>query len=150
MKLETVVVGYDGSPNAREAIERAIDLTAIHGVVHVVTAVDPAEVKEMVRVRARLPEELRNDFDPVERPSTILHEAMAALGAAGVAHEGHLVEDDPATAILEVAAKVDAEIIVVGSRGLRHGTRFLRGSVSSRICTHAHTSFLVVHHEPST
>ncbi len=47
----------------------------------------------------------------------------------------------PARAILDVAA----DLIIVGSRGLAHGTRFLRGSVSSRIANHAQTSFLVIH-----
>jgi nucleotide-binding universal stress UspA family protein len=149
MKVHSVVVGYDGSANAREALQRAIELAAFDGVVHVVTAVAPAEVREMARVRAGLPEELQTDFDPVERPHALLSEAGSLLASAGVAHEPHLVEDDPASAILDVSERVGAEIIVVGSRGLRHGTRFLRGSVSSRIATHARTSFLVVHHPES-
>jgi nucleotide-binding universal stress UspA family protein len=146
MKVHSVVVGYDGSRNAREALDRAVDLAAFDGVVHVVTAVAPSEVREMARIRAGLPDELQTDFDPVERPHSLLSEAGSVLAAAGVAHEAHLVEDDPATAILDVADRVQAEIIVVGSRGLRHGTRFLRGSVSTRIASHARTSFLVVHH----
>jgi nucleotide-binding universal stress UspA family protein len=46
---------------------------------------------------------------------------------------------------LQVAEDVDADLIVVGSRGLGRGTRFLRGSVSTRVAGHAKTSFLVIH-----
>ena len=61
--------------------------------------------------------------------------------------QGHLIEGHPAEVLLDLADETGADLIVVGSRGIRHGTRFLRGSVSSRVASHATTSFLVVHHD---
>ena len=46
--------------------------------------------------------------------------------------------------MLDVADDVRATMIVVGSRGLGRGTRFIRRSVSSRIANHAKTSFMVI------
>ena len=63
----------------------------------------------------------------------------------GVKAVGHLVEDDPASAILDTADDVEADLVVVGSRGLGRATRFLRGSVSSKVASHAKRSVLVVH-----
>ena len=59
-------------------------------------------------------------------------------------HEGHLVEDDAASALLALADDTDADLIVVGSRGLGRAARFLRGSVSSRIANHADRSVMIV------
>ena len=56
-----------------------------------------------------------------------------------------VIDDDPASAILDVAEKVEADLIVVGSRGLGRASRFVRGSVSAKVANHAHTSFLVLH-----
>ena len=67
------------------------------------------------------------------------------LDERGVNHKGHFVDEDPASAILDVADKVDADLIVVGSRGLGRASRLVRGSVSSKIANHAQRSFLVVH-----
>ena len=71
--------------------------------------------------------------------------AEALVRAGGRKAVSHFVEDHPAVAILDVADEVGAEMIIVGSRGLGRTTRFLRGSVSSRVASHAKTSFMVIH-----
>jgi hypothetical protein len=45
---------------------------------------------------------------------------------------------------IEAAEELDAELIVVGSRGLTGLERFLLGSVSSKLAQHAPTSLMVV------
>ena len=72
------------------------------------------------------------------------------LEAAGVGTKGHFVEDHPAAAILEVANEIGADLIIVGSRGLGRATRFLRGSVSTRVADHAETSFMVIQDDDHT
>ena len=74
-----------------------------------------------------------------------MQDAEKYLTRRGVDHKGHFVDDNPASAMLDVADDVGATMIVVGSRGLGRGTRFIRGSVSSRIANHAKTSFMVIH-----
>jgi nucleotide-binding universal stress UspA family protein len=53
-------------------------------------------------------------------------------------------EGDPADVIIQVAEEKDAELIVVGSRGLTGLQRFLLGSVSSKLSQLAPTSLMVV------
>lgn len=145
MQVKTSVVGYDGSENAQRALEAATDLAADDGVVHVVTAYhqpSAAELKELVRT---LPDEYIKDLDTVAHPRGLLRDAKDFLKARDVDVVGHFVEDKPAAAILDVADEVDADLIIVGSRGLGLGARFVRGSVSSRVANHAQRSFLVVH-----
>jgi nucleotide-binding universal stress UspA family protein len=147
MKAHCVVVGYDGSANARRAVEAAIDLVAADGTVHVVTAHEPSDPREATRATASLPAEFSGTIDALATPTTYLHDAERLLEESGVRHQSHLIEGDPAAAILDHAEAAGADLIVVGSRGIRHGARFLRGSVSTRIATHARPSFLVVHHD---
>lgn len=141
----TIVVGFDGSANATDALHHAARLCAPDGTVHVVTAYRRPSDSEVMQVIESLPEQYRQDYDPLSGPEEQLADALAVLAAAGVDHEGHLVEDDAASAILALADDAEAELIVVGSRGLGRTARFLRGSVSTKVAHHATTTFLVVH-----
>lgn len=143
--LDTVVVGYDGSGDARRAVEAAADLTAAGGTVHVVVAYKPLSSAETAHLWHELPEEFKSTFDPLVAPRNHLADAEALVTARGVAVTGHVVDDQPATAILETADAVDADLVVVGSRGLGRAARFLRGSVSTRVAGNSHRNVLIVH-----
>jgi nucleotide-binding universal stress UspA family protein len=147
MRSRTVVVGYDGSSDARRALDAAMDHVDDAGIVHVVTAFDPPVRAELNRVLAALPEEFRNSASLEETPRGYLRDAELRLERAGVRHEGHFVDGHPAAAILDVADDVDADLIVVGTRGLGRIDRFLRGSVSARVANHARTSLMMIHQE---
>lgn len=146
MRTRTIVVGYDGSEMAGLALDAAARLAGEDSVVHIVTAAEPFDDRTQ-RDLAAVPEEFRLNFDPSAQAETLLAEAAKRVGAHGVHTETHLVVGDPAGAILDTAAKTDADLVVVGSRGVGRMTRFLRGSVSSRVMTHAPHSVLVVHEE---
>jgi nucleotide-binding universal stress UspA family protein len=147
MKAHTVVIGYDGSADARRALDAAMEHVADDGIVHVVTAFDPPSRSEINRVMAVLPPEFRNSASLEETPRGYLHDAELRLEHAGIRHEGHFVDGHPAAAILDVADAVRADLIVIGTRGLGRIDRFLRGSVSARIANHARTSLMMIHHE---
>lgn len=145
LERTTIVVGYDGSANAREAVLAAADVVADGGTVHVVTAYRPPSVGEVELLWRELPAEFRASFDPLAVPESQRDEAVALLERRGAHAVGHLIDRDPASAILDVADEVDADLVIVGSRGLGRGTRFLRGSVSSKVASHSTRSFLVIH-----
>ncbi len=146
MKAHTIVVGYDGSDDARRALEVAIEHVADDGVIHVVTAFDHHQREELARAAQRLPEEFRHlDLDAT--PRGYLAVAERVLDEHGVTHVGHFMDEHPAAAILDIADEVDADLIVLGTRGLGRIERFVRGSVSSRVANHARTSLMLVHHD---
>lgn len=147
MHFDTIVVGFDGSSNARVALEAAIGLANAGTTMHVVTAYDPLAAHEINRVIAMVPDEFKTGFDPLATPRGHLRDAEALVRERGIDCKGHFVEDKPSAAILDTAEAVGADLIVVGSRGLGRATRFVRGSVSSRIAAHAPRSFLVVHED---
>lgn len=145
MKLHTIVVGFDGSPTALEALDAATQLIAPEGTIHVVVAFHLPSASDTAQVLSELPAEFRDNYNPLEQPEAEMQRAVLHLQRCNVAYEEHLVNENPAAAILDVADSVDAELIVVGSRGMSRSTRFLRGSVSTRVASHSARSFMVIH-----
>lgn len=143
--LQTVVVGFDASPDAVKALEAAADLTAEDGVVHVVVAYRPLSADETAYLWHELPQEFRSTFDPQFEPHERAGKAAGILASLGVKHETHELNGKAANAILETAEREDADLIVVGSRGLGRAARFFLGSVSTRVVTNADRSVLIVH-----
>ena len=147
MKVQTTVVGYDGSDNAQLALSAAVDLLADDGTIHIVTAYGTQSEREYAQIMEVIPDEYRSGFDMLAGPRGRLNDAERKLRSQGVDHKAHFVNDKPAAAILDVADDVGADMIVVGSRGLGRGSRFIRGSVSTRIANHARKSFMVIHED---
>lgn len=147
VKVETIAVGYDGSSNAHLALEAAADMAGANGVVHVICAYTMPSSSQISQIEASMPGEFRAGFDWLATPRSLLADAEAFLEARGIDHKGHFVQDGAANAILDTAEAIDADMIIVGSRGLTRGTRFLRGSVSSRIAGHAKRSFMIIHED---
>lgn len=145
MSYNKVVVGYDGSSDADRAVDAAADQVGPDGTVHVVTAFHGESNVQLVRHLEQLPDEFRYVYDPAAAESERQRPVLALLRDRGLRCEGHIVDDDPAAAIIEVAQREGADLVVVGSRGLGGVRRFLRGSVSARVAAHAPMSVLIIH-----
>ncbi|MCA1837392.1 MAG: universal stress protein [Actinobacteria bacterium] len=64
--------------------------------------------------------------------------------AGGVSAQAHLSEGVPAAEIVALGEDIDADLIVVGNRGLGGVRRALMGSVSEAMTRHGHGPVLVV------
>lgn len=138
---DAIVVGTDGSDTARQAVAEAVRLAkALGAEVHVVTA--------FVARRAKIvgaPEGAAQFWGPLTNDvaRSTIDEAAASIRAAGVKVAPHMVQKDPADALLEVAREVDADMIVVGSQGMA-GARRLLGSVPNKVSHEAQCNVLIV------
>ncbi|HWF49982.1 MAG TPA: universal stress protein, partial [Solirubrobacteraceae bacterium] len=70
-------------------------------------------------------------------------EAAAAVRVNGIDAKTHMVTGDPADALLEIAGQEQANLIVVGNRGMHGMTRVL-GSVPNKVSHRAPCSVLIV------
>jgi nucleotide-binding universal stress UspA family protein len=138
---KTIVVGTDGSATARAAVVHAAALANLTGAsLHIVCA-------QQVPALAGSPEFISSGFDAnaatAEATATALREAVADARAAGVAAEQHDPCGPPATCLVDTATALDADLVVVGSRGM-HGTRRLLGSIPNKVTHSAPCHVLVV------
>jgi nucleotide-binding universal stress UspA family protein len=137
--VESIVVGTDGSPGAEAAVERAAEVARGTGArVHLVTAYpDIPSYRERIGSSAK-----REPIDLQQVADSVLARAAGTL--SGIEVETHSREGDPAQVIADVANEQDADLIVVGDRGLTGLERFLLGSVSSKLSHHAPCSVMIV------
>ena len=143
----TIVVGTDGSGHALDAVRRAGQLARLSGsaTVHVVHAIAP---QSDYTVRAVEGED--GIVSRVSAPAGAdqkVAAAVAELDAHDVASRSHVATGRPSGVILDVVDDVDADLIVVGARGLGPVGRFVRGSVSTRVAQHAPCDVLIVEHD---
>lgn len=82
----------------------------------------------------------------LERSSRILEEGVTLARHTGFAAEGRLERTSaaPWRAILDVAEELDAQLIVVGARGLSTVESVMLGGVSNAVMHHARRPVLVV------
>ncbi len=139
---EAIVVGTDGSETAKEAVNEAIRIgKALDAELHLVSAYKPlrgAHVSGAPAGAAQVWQPL-----PHSRVEAVLEEAEAAVRLSGIKVQTHVSEDEPADALLAVASEVDADMIVVGNRGMQ-GARRVLGSVPNKIAHHADCNVLIV------
>jgi nucleotide-binding universal stress UspA family protein len=135
--MKTIVVGYDETEPARRALDRAAELTAALGSQLIVTSVAPVLVgsREMGAV---------DPTDPPEQHQAELETAKAFLGGRGIEGKYEMTVGDPATAIVELADRVEADLIIVGTRQPSLISSLLGLSVSGAVKRKAHCDVLTV------
>jgi nucleotide-binding universal stress UspA family protein len=143
--FDSIVVGTDGSDTAKEAVRQAVELAKSVGAeLLLVSAYQPVSGLSVSPERARVAEDAQWMVSARDDVASLLSEAAAAAEAAGVAVQTFPRQGDPADAILDVAEERDADLIVVGNKGMTGAKRFLLGSVPNRVSHHAPCSVLII------
>lgn len=138
-----IVVGTDGSPSAFAAVKAAADLARQYGAeLHLVTAFRPMSSLMTSPEFAMLSATALDNVDPTEGAREITSKTASALTGVDV-HE-HQVGASAADALCDLAVNLDADLIVVGSKGMT-GARRILGSVPNSVAHNAECSVLIVH-----
>jgi nucleotide-binding universal stress UspA family protein len=142
----SIVVGTDGSDTAKEAVRQAAELAKSLGAnVLLVSAYEPVPESRLRQERNEVPTDVSWMVNPREDVQAVLDEEAERLKATGVAVvETYAREGDPADAILDVAEEKDADLIVVGNKGMTGARRFLLGSVPNKVSHHAPCNVMIV------
>ncbi len=140
-----IVVGTDGSETAAEAVRQAVDLAKIAGAqLHIVSAYAPVPERRVKGEQSAAPADVQHEIGPREDVNLVLDAAAAEARKEGIEVQTHPVEADPADAILNTAEKVNADLIVVGNKGMTGARRYLLGSVPNNVSHHAPCSVIIV------
>ncbi|ERT56492.1 universal stress protein [Megasphaera vaginalis (ex Srinivasan et al. 2021)] len=145
-QYKNIIVPTDGSENSRRALEHAVTIASVLGAT--ITLVYVANIVSVI-----------SNFDQIPNASGYVTEQVAL----DMEEEGKNVLDDcakairqnievktvfevgsPGPAILSVAKKYNADLIVMGSRGLGPLKGLFMGSVSSFVVTHSLCPAMIV------
>ena len=143
---KAIVVGTDGSDTAERAVREAADLArAFSAPLHVVSAyrtTAPVASMAMAEVggAGMFGDWLYDQRSQVEDQLDVVGHQ---LRDAGVQATIHAVAGSPVEAILKVAEETDADLIVVGNKGM-NGARRVLGSVPNSVAHKAACTVLVV------
>ena len=140
-----IVVGTDGSDTAKEAVRQAIDLARQVGAsMAVVSAYEPVPQTRLREERQQVPPDLEHTVTPREDVDATLAEAAKEIEASGVEVETFARQGDPADAIIDVGEETNADLIIVGNKGMTGAKRFLLGSVPNKVSHHAPCSVMII------
>src|SRR5919198_4059624 len=141
----SIVVGTDGSETAKEAVRQATELAkSLGAALYVVSAYEPVPESRLRSERQDAPDDLQWSINPREDVEATLNTAADQIKEDGVNVEVFPREGDPADAILDVAEEQNADLIVVGNKGMTGAKRFLLGSVPNKISHHAPCSVMII------
>jgi nucleotide-binding universal stress UspA family protein len=143
--FSSIVVGTDGSDTAKEAVRQATELAGKLGAqINLVSAYEPVPEGRLRDERQQVPDDVQWMVHPREDVTSTLDEAATQIQEAGVEVETFAREGDPADSILDVAEEQNADLIVVGNKGMTGAKRFLLGSVPNKVSHHAPCSVMII------
>jgi len=135
--VELIVVGLDRSDTARRAAVEAVEIAgALGAAVHFVMAVKKGRTVEVVGAGRD-----RWTVDSLEVAQSELDNIAAEVGK-GVNYSTAVVEGGPADVLVDEAGRLDADLILVGSRRMQ-GVGRLLGAVANDVAHHAPCSVYI-------
>jgi nucleotide-binding universal stress UspA family protein len=140
--IKTIAVGTDGSDTASKAVEFALDLAEKYGS-HVVIASSYRPVGEdrLRREQQDAPADIQWSINPSEDVNAALRSVEEQAKARGLKATSEAAEGDPADVLCDIAEKHDADLLVVGNKGMQ---RRVLGSVPNSVSHKAPCSVVIV------
>lgn len=144
-RLKQVVIGVDGSANAKDALRSAVEMFKLNEssakvlLVHSVDIADPVKFLSPVEFISAIEQNLLMEGE------SILADGKRILSDLGVKNiDLALVEGKPQNQIIKTAESVRADLIIIGAEGKTAIQHFLLGSVSQKVARYAPCAVAVV------
>lgn len=133
-----VLVGADGSPTARRAVETATEIARMSdGALHIVSAFDAKTFANDSGSKEFAHLNTEGDVDALLQTLSFIAKKQ------GVEPVLHAVKGDPTEALIQKADAIGADLVVVGNRGMK-GVRRVLGSVPNSVAHGVQCSVLIV------
>ncbi|HUQ38639.1 MAG TPA: universal stress protein [Acidimicrobiales bacterium] len=137
-----LIVGSDGSDSSHLAVAQAAELAQAFGArLTIVTAFTKTGAVAAMDV----PEDMRWQVTDVAGAETRAREASRVAKERGAADvRTRVASGDPADVLIEAAEELQADLLVLGSKGMTSPTRFLHSSVPNKVSHHAPCDVVIV------
>ena len=129
IEIKTILVPIDFSDHSEKAVATAVELAKTLGASLHLTHVLHYPV-QVASAGIAMPQDLWTQVR--EAATRKLETASQGVSAEGIAVETHLTEGPNAQSIVELADKIGADLIVMGTRGLSGLKHVMLGSVAER------------------
>ncbi|MCK4444664.1 MAG: universal stress protein [Thermoplasmata archaeon] len=130
-----ILVGYDGSEGARKAVDRAVTMVKEGDEIVLVYVVPPTKIVEFAGFDTDL---------TVEKAQGMLDEVVDSLEGSGIAVSSMVKEGNVAEEIIDLGARLECDLIVVGSYGLSKVGTFALGDVAEEVAKKASRPVLLI------
>jgi nucleotide-binding universal stress UspA family protein len=135
--FERILVAVDGSSQSSKTILAGIDLAQRYGATVTVLHVREFEKYEGSDV----------DLGPPQDARSLVNEVVGRFSEAGIQATGEIRRVTPGLTsdeIVRVAEQADANLIVLGTRGMSEFRSIVLGGVANKVVHHAHCPVLLV------
>jgi len=141
--IRTVLLATDLTDASREATDQAIEIaTSLRARLLIVHVIDDGAEGAGARVQPE--SDLRMDQRRTKRESPLLAIVERTRSRGGAA-AFLLWSGEPGPSIVAAAQAEEADLIVVGTRGLDDAGKYLLGSVSNYVVYHSNCPVMVAH-----
>lgn len=135
--MKKIFLPVDGSEHSRHAVAKTVELARL----------TRGEVR-VFHYQEREPSKAGTaTFEATDEAAKLVDAAVAELQAAQIKASGETragLAGEAAKAIVDEARRFDADLIVIGSRGLSDFAALLVGSVAHKVIHYAHCPVLIV------
>jgi nucleotide-binding universal stress UspA family protein len=140
--IKTVAVGTDGSDTAAKAVEFALELAERYEAKIVfLSAYRPVSEDRLKREARDAPEDVQWQINPAEDVEPTLRDAKETADERGLDSTCEAKEGDPSKVLVDLADKHDADVLVIGNKGMQ---RKVLGSVPNTVSHKANCSVVIV------
>ena len=137
MMFERVLVAVDGSPKSEKTIAIGLDMAQRYG-----SSVTVLHVREYERYEGS-----DVDMGPPISAEQLVDDVVTRFRDAGLEVHGELrrvSSGETPQQIVEIAEHVNADLIILGSRGMTEWRSLLLGGVATKVVHHAKSPVLLV------
>jgi nucleotide-binding universal stress UspA family protein len=140
--IQTITVGTDGSDTASKAVDFALDIADKFGAkVVVASSYRPVSEDRLRREQKDAPEDIQWSINPTEEVDSALRAVEDKARARGLEVTSEAREGDPADVLCGIAEQHNADLLVVGNKGMQ---RRVLGSVPNSVSHKAPCSVIIV------
>lgn len=136
IEMRKILVGFDGSEGAEQALNRAMMLIEEYGELFLLAVVPSPSEKTFVD------DEIYQKFR--KRAEIVISDVISDLGKHEFTITGMIEDGDPAAVIIDVSNRLNVDLIVLGSKGKSELGKYLIGSVANKVVQYAHKPVMVV------
>ncbi len=145
--MNKIIVAVDGSEHSMRAVAKAKEIgKALDSTIILVNVVEfMHHLTENVMVDETAIKEEQKERDGMKkRHEALLVKTKSALEELGDKVQTELLEGNPAHELIKYIESSDADLVILGSHGVKGLGRFMLGSVVSKVIHHVDKSVLIV------